>query len=72
MILNRTGVYRAVVGVLDAAGIAHRVERGGKHASIRFEHGGRERRIIVPLSPSDHRAPLQARAFVRRLLRAVE
>ena len=61
--------YQAVTAALDAAGIAFAIRPGGKHASITFTHNGQPHRIIVPQTPSDRRAWLNARSHIRRLLR---
>jgi hypothetical protein len=63
-------VYRAMIGVLDMHRIPHRVEhRGGKHPALVFSHEGESHNVIFADSPSDWRAPKQARAYIRRLLR---
>jgi len=47
----------AIARQLKAAGVEHyRVERGGKHPRLVFEHDGRQLSYILPGSPSDHRA----------------
>ena len=57
--------------VLEEAGIRN-VEQaiGGKHLQLRWQaNGGRTRLYSLPLTPSDHRAALNTRAGIRRLLR---
>jgi hypothetical protein len=65
-------VYRAIAAVLDQHRIAYVLVHGGRHDSICFDYGGRALRVILPQSPSDRRAPVNARAFVRRLLRQTQ
>ncbi|RTL52909.1 MAG: hypothetical protein EKK40_07105 [Bradyrhizobiaceae bacterium] len=55
---------------LQACGIAAKVEHGGKHVAIKWEHGGRERTYYTAATPSDRRAPLNVRSDIRRLLRS--
>jgi hypothetical protein len=49
-------VYAAVAAVLIQHGVAFSVQRGRKHPSVRFIHGGRAHRVVMPASPSDRRA----------------
>ncbi len=69
IIPHRNAVFAAVAFELDQRGIAFEVQRRGKHPSVHFDHGGKTHRIVLPLSPSDRRAPVNARAFVRRILK---
>jgi hypothetical protein len=62
-------VYRSIVAVLDQHGIDFSLRRLGKHASVCFAHGGRQHKVVLAVSPSDRRAPANARSYVRRLLR---
>jgi len=55
---------------LSSAGIESQVEARGKHQAIVWQVGGERRHYIVPLSPSDHRAHLNVRSDVRRMLKA--
>lgn len=61
----------AVVAELDKAGVPHKLEHGGKHLHViygeNFEHTQ-----IVPISPSDWRAPLNQRSDIRRRLRSFD
>jgi hypothetical protein len=54
----------AAVGITD---IEYDKTNGG-HQRIRYCLRGRQRSIILPSTPSDHRSFLNARAFVRRSL----
>lgn len=60
---------RAITTVLDANGIAYRIERGGKHPRVLFEIEGRRFVRAFPLTPSDRRSPLNAAAETKRLFR---
>lgn len=62
-------VRRELVAMLDSLGIAWREGEQRKHGCIVVTVKGAERRLVYPGSPSDHRAPLNARAKARRLLR---
>jgi hypothetical protein len=57
----------AVLAELNAAGVSYAVTRG-KHWHVTAAELG-QRAIVVAVSASDHRAALNARAFVRRMLR---
>jgi hypothetical protein len=69
MITRTNPVFCAVASVLDRHGIAFELQHRGKHPRVLFTHGGRMHRVVVPASPSDRRAPLKAKAFIRRILR---
>ena len=64
----KNSCLQAVLNELRKAGVAYRVDDRGKHISVRIGEGLR-RRLIVSRTPSDQRAGLKARAFVRRVLR---
>jgi hypothetical protein len=59
---------RAVTAELDSHRLPYRIDLRGKHIRIRFGTNF-ELTQIVPASPSDRRAPLNARADVRRAIR---
>jgi hypothetical protein len=67
--MKKNEVYDAVVRELDDAGIRHTRSHRGKHEAVAFVIGGQQQLIIVPASPSDWRAPKNARCHVRRVLR---
>jgi len=59
----------AIARELKAAGVEHyKVERGGKHPRLVFEHDGRQLSYTLPGSPSDHRALLNMVHDLRGLL----
>jgi len=68
----RNRCLAAVLEELAKAGIRHpEVTNGGKHLQIRWTTAtGLRRTYTLPSSPSDWRAPENARHDVRRLLRA--
>jgi hypothetical protein len=66
----RNPCFDAVSGELTAAGVRFTRSTRGKHEAVEFEIRGRHQFIIVPASASDRRAWLNARAHVRRVLRA--
>jgi len=57
------------VRLLRDHGFTPAVSNGGKHTRVRWFDGGRRYTLYVPASPSDHRARLNSRAVLRRLLR---
>lgn len=59
----------AAIEELRLAGYRPVWEPRGKHAAIVWQHEGQGRSYIVPLTPSDHRAGLNCRADVRRMIR---
>ena len=59
----------AAVQELEANGITPEVFNAGKHIAIRWRVNGRQRTFHTAGTPSDYRAPLNAAADVRRLLR---
>lgn len=59
----------AIARELKAAGVGHyKVEHGGKHPRLVFEHDGRPLSYTLPGSPSDHRALLNMVHDLRGLL----
>jgi len=66
----RNDCIDAVMSELSRFGIQGVLGERGKHMEIRWRYAsGQERFIIVPKSPSDHRASLNARGDTRRLLK---
>jgi len=59
----------AVLQELRQHGLKPRVEIGRKHCRIVFLYRGQPHAITAGVSPSDWRAPVKARAYVRRLLK---
>ena len=68
MSIPRNPVTDAVTAELDRHGIPWTYEHRGKHGAILFDVSGRERFYIVPGTPSDGRAPMNAVSQVRRML----
>jgi hypothetical protein len=67
--MRKNPVFAAISRELDGAGIRYvRVHRG-KHLSVVFHLNGRRRCIIYSASSSDKRSGLNARGYVRRMLR---
>lgn len=61
---------KMAVRELTNVGIKPEIEKtNGGHTVILWEVGGRSQRIVTSSTPSDHRAGLNVRARVRRLLR---
>ena len=60
-----------VVEELDAQGVCdYKIDKsGGKHTKVRFIFLDQERSYVFSHTPSDRRAPYNARAGIRRLLR---
>jgi hypothetical protein len=67
--MKRNEVRDAIVVLLDQAGIAHQLVRGGRHDRLVFEYAGRTHKVIMPNTSSCRHAAANARGFVRRLLR---
>jgi predicted Ser/Thr protein kinase len=54
---------------LDSAGIQHTRLHRGKHEAVEFLIEDERQTFIIPGSPSDWRAPRNARSQLRRMLR---
>lgn len=67
--VRRNPALDAVLRELAGVGIKPTVVQNG-HFKVRWTHGGHDRTCVVSLTPSDWRAPMQARCLVRRRLRA--
>jgi hypothetical protein len=57
------------VRLLRDHGFTPAVSNGGKHTRVRWFDGGRRYTLYVPASPSDHRARLNSKAVLKRILR---
>lgn len=68
---RRSKVVDAVIHELAVQGIAGEVVTGKKHSKVRFWIGGRKHTITCSISASDHRAILNARGNVRKLIKEV-
>ncbi len=69
--MRRNESLRAVLRELDAAGIRHQVTTGGRHLQVSWDAGAGPRVTVVAVSASDHPAPRNALAHVRRQLRGM-
>jgi hypothetical protein len=58
------------VALLESRGFVPTVSNGGKHVRVRWFDHGRRYTLYVPATPSDHRARLNSRAVLKRILRA--
>ena len=67
--MKRNPVHEVISRELDNAGIRHTRLQRGKHEAVEFDINGERQLIIVGGSPSDWRAPHNARSHVRRVLR---
>ena len=54
---------------LDESGRPWELEVGGKHNRLLYVVGGRTLVAILPTSPSDHRAALNFRSYIRKTIR---
>jgi hypothetical protein len=69
--LAKNGHLVFVYRELDRYGITnHRVENGGKHNQLKWSLRGSGNTLIVPKTPSDHRAPLNLLTDLRKQLKA--
>ena len=59
----------AALAELSEAGVNARVEHGGKHIHIIWQHDGSPRKHVVASTPSDRRAHLNERTAIRRVLK---
>jgi hypothetical protein len=65
---RRNAALAAVLAALDAVGVRPASITKNKHLKVRWSHQGRTHTTVIPASPSDRRAALNATAFVRRQL----
>ena len=65
---RRNAPLAAVLAELSVAGVRPASITKNKHLKVRWSHQGREHVTVIPSSPSDRRASLNAAAFVRRQL----
>ena len=69
--MNRaTELVHDAVTLLRDRGFVPTVSNGGKHVRVRWFDRGRRYTLYVPATPSDHRARLNSRAVLRRILRS--
>lgn len=62
-------LVRDAVAMLKGHGFTPTVTNGGRHLRVRWFDGSRRFTLYVPSTPSDHRARLNSRAVLRRILR---
>lgn len=70
--MHKNDCLDAVVQVLLEHGLSYLIEYGGKHIKVRFKVKGRRCFATVPVTPSDRRGPMNARAEARRKIRVLE
>lgn len=63
-------ILQTALDELGAVGVKPRIENGGKHKRLFWEHRGQTRSLTIPISPSDHRSAENNRSQLRRILRA--
>jgi hypothetical protein len=63
-------LVRDAVAMLKGHGFAPTVSNGGRHLRVRWFDHGRRFTLYIPSTPSDHRAKLNSRAVLRRILRS--
>jgi hypothetical protein len=66
---HRNPLVRDALALLARHGFAATVSNG-KHLKVRWSDSGRRFTLIIPRTPSEHRARLNSRAVLRRLLRS--
>jgi hypothetical protein len=59
----------AAIRELGNVGIRPTVDYSRKHICVGWDAGGRKRQYSMPLTPSDHRAHLNTRSNIRRMIR---
>ena len=68
--MNRAAeLVHDAVALLKSHGFVPTVSNGGKHTRVRWFDHGRRFTLYIPASPSDHRARLNSRAVLKRILR---
>jgi len=68
--MNRaTELVDDAVAMLRDCGFVPTVSNGGKHTRVRWFDHGRRFTLYIPATPSDHRARLNSRAVLKRILR---
>jgi hypothetical protein len=63
---RRNDPLAAVLAELAAVDVRPASITKNKHLRVRWSHQGRTHTTVIPASPSDRRAALNATAFVRR------
>jgi len=68
--MNRAAeLVHDAVSLLQDRGFAPTVSNGGKHTRVRWFDHGRRFTLYIPATPSDHRARLNSKAVLKRILR---
>ena len=68
--MNRAAeLVNDAVSLLRDRGFVPTVSNGGKHTKVRWFDQGRRFTLYIPATPSDHRARLNSRAVLKRILR---
>ena len=69
--MNRAAeLVHDAVTLLRDHGFVPTVGSSGQHVRVRWFDQGRRFTLFIPASPSDHRARLNSRAVLRRILRS--
>ena len=69
--MNRaTELVDDAVTLLKSRGFVPTVSNGGRHVRVRWHDQGRRFTLYIPATPSDHRARLNSRAVLKRILRS--
>jgi hypothetical protein len=69
--MNRAAeLVHDAVSLLRDRGFVPTVSNGGRHLRICWFDSGRRYTLYIPSTPSDHRARLNSRATLRRILRS--
>jgi hypothetical protein len=66
--MRRNELVSQAIRILTEHGFAPFVEQG-RHIKVRWFDGERRQQFIIPRTPSDHRALLNSRSDLRRILR---
>jgi len=70
MSTRETEIRKTFTPVFAAFGIEQfNIEKRGKHPHLIFHHAGREHRISISGTPSDHRAQQNKISFLKRYIR---
>ena len=58
--------------VLDGTGIHYEIQQTSRHTKVHLHYNDRSRYVIVAASPSDHRAILNQKQDVKRIVRELK
>jgi excinuclease UvrABC helicase subunit UvrB len=66
--MRRNEVLSQAIRILTEHGFMPVIEQG-RHIKVRWFDGERQQQLIVPCTPSDHRALLNSRSVLKRIIR---